>query len=82
MPARNRRGTHLIDTVTGESLPLDTGGRTIRQLFFTTNGDLVARVLDGDHNSLLTFAPDGRLTGDDPEPTELLNSLLLRLVRP
>lgn len=79
---RNRQGTFLIDSHTGEKLPVDTGGREVRQLYFQPDGDLVARVRDGGHHNLMIFAPDGRLILDAPEPPELLDSVLLRVVTP
>ncbi|GAB7041365.1 MULTISPECIES: hypothetical protein [Catenuloplanes] len=83
-PPRTLEANHVIDTRTGESLPLDddTDGLGPHQLFFTPAGDLVARYVEADRSWLSILSRDGRLLGRADEPAEVRESVLLRLVVP
>ncbi|MFI5841022.1 hypothetical protein ACIA8K_15085 [Catenuloplanes sp. NPDC051500] len=81
-PPRTLAADLVIEVSSGMTLPLDTGGRAVRQLFFLADGNLVARVGDEARSSLLIIAPDGRVVSQAEEPVEVREATLLRLVLP
>jgi TolB protein len=81
-PPRTLAADLVVDTRTGATVPIAVGGTEVRQLFYLTDGNLLARVRDGARSSLLVFTPAGRLAERVDEPAELRDAVLLRAVTP
>lgn len=66
----------VVDTVTGDVVPLPVPGAVVGA-FFNPDGNLLVRSRKGEKTTLSLFAPDGRLLVQAKEPAELRDLNLL-----
>jgi TolB protein len=70
----------VVDTVTGDVVPLPVTGSVVGA-FFNPDGDLLVRSRKGTRTTLSLFAPDGTLLVQAREPSELQGLNLLAYTR-
>jgi TolB protein len=70
----------VVDTVTGDVVPLPVAGSVVGA-FFNPDGNLLVRSRKGDRTTLSLFAPDGILLVQAKEPPELRDLDLLAYTR-
>ena len=70
----------LVDTGTGDVLPLPVSGR-VTGLLFGPDGNLLIRTSDGDRSTLSVLSPDGELLVRAPEPAGVGDAELLAYAR-
>lgn len=78
--ARDLRVNSVLDTGTGKQVALPLGGRTLRQVYFQTDGSMVVRVQDGSGYAVLLVDEDGRKISETAEPAALKDMRILAVV--
>ncbi|NYH44173.1 WD40 repeat protein [Micromonospora jinlongensis] len=78
--ARDLRVNGVWDTRTGTSMALPLGGRTLRQVYFQTDGSMVVRVQGGNGYAVLLVGEDGRKISETAEPAALKDMQILAVV--
>lgn len=67
----------ILDTHTGKEIRLPLDGRSLLQAYFQADGSLVARVRDGQRNTLVLIDADGKKISEVPEPASLKDQQIL-----
>ncbi|MET8229258.1 hypothetical protein ABZS77_01080 [Micromonospora sp. NPDC005298] len=78
--ARDLRVNVVLDTRTGKEFSLPLGGRTLRQVYFQSDGSMVVRVEAGSGHAVLLVDEDGRKVSETAEPASLKNMQILAVV--
>ncbi|MEU5671407.1 LpqB family beta-propeller domain-containing protein [Micromonospora sp. NPDC047753] len=78
--ARELWANAVIDTRTGKQVTLPLGGRTLRQVYFQTDGSMVVRVKTSNGYAVLLVDEDGRKISETAEPASLKDMQILAVV--
>ncbi|PWR09485.1 hypothetical protein DKT68_12060 [Micromonospora acroterricola] len=78
--ARDLRVNVVLDTRTGKQVTLPLGGRTLRQVYFQTDGSMVVRVQAGSGYAVLLVDEDGKKISETAEPASLKDMQILAVV--
>ncbi|MEU4402107.1 TolB family protein [Micromonospora orduensis] len=70
----------VLDTRTGKQVALPLGGRTLRQVYFQSDGSMVVRVQTGSGYAVLLVDEDGRKVSEIAEPASLKDMQILAVV--
>ncbi|MFI6267489.1 TolB family protein [Micromonospora zamorensis] len=77
---RDLRVNVVLDTRTGKEVSLPLGGRTLRQVYFQSDGSMVVRVQAGSGYAVLLVDEDGKKISETAEPASLKDSQILAVV--
>ncbi|MBM0204587.1 PD40 domain-containing protein [Micromonospora sp. STR1s_5] len=78
--ARELWANAVLDTRSGKQVTLPLGGRTLRQVYFQSDGSMVVRVQAGSGYAVLLVDEDGRKISETAEPASLKNEQILAVV--
>ncbi|GGO06811.1 hypothetical protein [Micromonospora parathelypteridis] len=78
--ARDLRVNEVLDTRTGKQVALPLNGRTLRQVYFQSDGSMVVRVQAGSAHAVLLVDADGRKISEVAEPASLKDMRILAVV--
>jgi len=70
----------VLDTRSGKQVGLPLGGRTLRQVYFQSDGSIVVRVQTGSGYALLLVDEDGKKISETAEPAALKDMQILAVV--
>ncbi|MEV4654599.1 hypothetical protein [Micromonospora sp. NPDC049301] len=78
--ARELWANAVLDTRSGRQVTLPLGGRTLRQVYFQTDGSMVVRVQAGSGYAVLLVDEDGKKISETAEPASLKDMQILAVV--
>ncbi|MBM0231004.1 hypothetical protein JNW91_03390 [Micromonospora sp. STR1_7] len=78
--ARDLRVNVVLDTRSGKQVTLPLGGRTVRQVYFQSDGSTVVRVQAGSGYAVLLVDEDGKKVSETAEPASLKDMQILAAV--